>query len=350
MFKILFMTDAHVKGVNPKTRKDFFPDTIIGKCREIAQIAVDEQVDVIVDGGDLTDSGNCSPSVFSAALAPFVGLAKWEEHGHGPSIKVPIPFIEVMGNHSVFGNNPDSYVDTNFIVAETSGSMTILKQGEQLDFYGYEGIHVQIMGSPSTPFTDVLDNISEYMPVFTPGVDFPVNVVHGFLTDIAWGSKIPHTRIDDILQTEALITLTGHEHLGFGMIKRNGRYFINPGAVSRIRADFAEIARMPRVTILTLTKDADGNKLVDVKFIYLKCAKPGEDILSREAIEAELVRQQQEEMYAEKAVALVASTSFSLENIITEVAASVGLSDGARAKGLVYLEDAEKELARLGMI
>ena len=77
---------------------------------------------------------------------------------------------------------------------------------------------------------------------------------------------------------------------------------------------------------------------------------PGDQCLSREAIDAELVRQLQEEEYADKAVAIVSTGSFNLETIIQDVALDLGLSPEAKRLGLTYLEEAEKELSRLGMI
>ena len=48
------------------------------------------------------------------------------------------------------------------------------------------------------------------------------------------GSLIEHTKISEICnKINADIVLTGHEHVGFGVVRRNGKLFVNPGALTR---------------------------------------------------------------------------------------------------------------------
>lgn len=50
--KILFMTDTHIRGLNPKNRIDDFVQSLENKLYEIIDIIHEENIDYIIHGGD----------------------------------------------------------------------------------------------------------------------------------------------------------------------------------------------------------------------------------------------------------------------------------------------------------
>ena len=86
---------------------------------------------------------------------------------------------------------------------------------------------------------------------------------------------IRYTPVSDIKETEADITLAGHYHYGFGIIRIDDRYFANPGGLARITASSGDINRIPGVLIIEL------GKTVIIEELKLKSALPGDEVLSR---------------------------------------------------------------------
>ena len=79
------------------------------------------------------------------------------------------------------------------------------------------------------------------------------------------------------VKTSAQVIISGHEHTGFGIVKRErgGVLFINPGALCRLSAHVAEIERPVQVALLTVK---DGQATAEL--IPLKSARPAHEILS----------------------------------------------------------------------
>ena len=51
--KILFLTDTHIRGTNPKNRIDDFVQTLENKLCEIVNIINEENIDFVIHGGDI---------------------------------------------------------------------------------------------------------------------------------------------------------------------------------------------------------------------------------------------------------------------------------------------------------
>ena len=111
--------------------------------------------------------------------------------------------------------------------------------------------------------------------------EFLINVVHGMLLEKPFIKEIEHTVVTDILDTKADLTLSGHYHTGFGVIKLNGKTFLNPGSLTRCSNTTEEYKRMPQYALIEINEDFK----LDIKLIDVKCAKLGFEVLDREYIE-----------------------------------------------------------------
>lgn len=49
--RILYFTDTHIRGTNPKSRKDNFPDTLREKLEELVRVSQECKVDYVFFGG-----------------------------------------------------------------------------------------------------------------------------------------------------------------------------------------------------------------------------------------------------------------------------------------------------------
>lgn len=273
MKKFIFVGDPHLRGTNPRNRIGSYRDDLKAKVAEIFQLAVDHKVDAILTAGDTWDS----PEVTLGVMFDIAELMD----------QAPVDVYTTIGNHDVYGYNLETYWRTSLRLLEKLVSRFYVVRDDRLLFDD-----VQITFEPYSAQIDI--NQYGYSPQGAaanfPGVK--IHVAHGMLLD----HKPPFDRYTLVheVPTQADVILTGHEHTGFGIIKRrDGKVFCNPGALMRIKASHAEINRKPQVALVKVDKGQ-----VAIELIPLKCAKPGEDILDRSAIDAEEKRQYAMEQFS----------------------------------------------------
>ncbi len=106
--------------------------------------------------------------------------------------------------------------------------------------------------------------------------DYAIHMVHGMLLDRASFPGPFYTLVEQIWETEADFTLAGHNHLGFPDAERDGKRFLNPGALARLSNHPLEMRRPVQVIYIDL-----GGSRPTYEKIGLRSAPPGEDVLDR---------------------------------------------------------------------
>lgn len=263
--KILFFTDTHIRGNNPANRIDIFVDALEEKFIEIKDIIKNENIDFVLHGGDLFDRPDISVSVVNR----FVKILKEMEK----------PIYLISGNHDIYGHNPKTVERTVLSLLDTLGVVNII-DSEDTIILEKDGVRVQLTGQPYIFGIDGEDRLSYYRPKWiSEEVDFSIHMVHGLLLKKPFIKTIDHTLIDEIKDTEADVTLCGHYHSGFGLIRLDNKYFINPGSVARISNTVSELKRRPEIVIMDIDRE------LKIEMRELKSPKPGELVLDREKIE-----------------------------------------------------------------
>ncbi|MDO5713482.1 MAG: metallophosphoesterase [Tissierellia bacterium] len=264
--KFLYFTDSHIRGTAPKSRKDDFFQTVLNKTREIFRIAKERDVDYMLHGGDLFDR----PDISIAVVGEFAKVL----------MEMPCPLYIVSGNHDIYGHNPKTLSRTMLGFLSNLGFLELLNDKTTILSKGDTKVQITC-----APYQFDMDKDPENKPYIVKSVDescdFAIHICHGFLIDQPMHHGIPHTLISDIIDTKADITLSGHLHHGFKTQYINGKYFINPGAIVRISNSLREIKRRPKVLLLECNKGAD----IVIEEIYLKSAKPADEVLDRTEIE-----------------------------------------------------------------
>lgn len=262
--KILYFTDTHIRGTNPKNRLDNYYETLKIKFNEIKEIIDNEKIDYVLHGGDLFDRPDVSVSIVSEFANIF------------QSFNAPVYIIS--GNHDIFGHNPDTLNRTMLGLLCNIGVLNLVNNKKIIL---NKDVRVQLTGSPYIYSIDENNNTDNYIvKEVDSSCKYAIHMTHGFLIDKPFIKEVPHTLVEDIISTKADITLAGHYHYGFKTIFKDGKYFINPGALIRISNSMAEINRMPKVNIIELTNDT-----VEVLDYYLKTARSGSEIMDRSEIE-----------------------------------------------------------------
>jgi len=305
--KILYFTDTHIRGTNPKNRKDNFVDTVEKKLIEITDIIEKYDIDFVLHGGDLFDRPDISISIasrFSLILD-----------------KIKVPFYLVSGNHDVFGHNPDTISRTMLGLLDILGVIKIIKGNDKI-ILEKNNIKVQLTAQPYVYDIDSPENLDYYIVKdVESGVNYSIHVVHGMLLDKPFIKGIPYTLVDDIKETLADITLSGHYHGGFKTVKIDNKYFINPGSMVRISNSIKEIERIPKVVIIDLAQD------IQIKEIPLKSALPGEEVLDRSEIEKSLFKNERIMEFKQSIDAALDFEKMDINEVLIKVSNAEGVED-----------------------
>lgn len=311
--KILFFTDTHIRGTNPKNRTDNFTDTLGNKLTEIIKLTNDLDIDYVIHGGDLFDR----PDLSVAVVSKFAKILK----------KIDIPFYIVCGNHDIFGHNPKTIDRTMLGLLSSLDFIKIIKEDEKVILHKDE-IKVQLTGQPYVYDIDselkdkyILDGINEE-------VDYSIHVIHGMLLDRPFVKGIPYTLIDEIKHTKANITLSGHYHAGFKTQLIDGKYFINPGSLVRITNSLEEMSRTPKVIVMEIDDS------INIESVELKSAEEGKKVLDRDEIEKHIFKGEQLTQFKQIVESSINFEKMDMNDLLIEVSASEGISNEVKEEAL----------------
>lgn len=269
--KFLYVGDLHERSTPPRNRKDNWEDTYNSKIEEIRSIAKKYDVKAILHGGDFFSKHKYDTEFLTKVLNRW-GYKNYNEKllEEGVIIKGidEPPIISPIGNHDLLGSSLKSYNKTSLAFLENIGFITIANKERPLIFKEND-FSVAITGGH---YELDMDETKEPYLIHEKKGDYHIHIVHGMLTDHKWPEGVPHTTLDEVLHTKADLTIAGHDHKGFPIFEHEGKIFVNPGSPFRMGTD--EIKRKPKVMLIEITENG-----IDTKYIYLKSAKPGEEVL-----------------------------------------------------------------------
>lgn len=318
--RILYFTDTHIRGTNPKNRKDDFVKSLELKFEEIVHIVNSKDIDFVIHGGDLFDRPDISISVVSK----FTNIIK----------KINKPIYIVSGNHDIFGHNPSTIDRTMLGLLKSLDFLNIVDSKSSI-ILEKEGIRVQLTGLPYS--YDIDTNKEGYIVKnIAPDIDYSIHIVHGMLLNRPFVKGIPYTLVDDIIETKADITLSGHYHAGFNTIEKDGKFFINPGSLVRVTNSLKEIERTPKVVLIDL-----GDK-ISIEMLTLKSAKLGEEVLDRSEIEKSSFRGERIIEFKQTIDSAINFDKMDINDLLLEVTLAENLSDAVK-------EEALKRIAQIQM-
>lgn len=312
--RILFLTDSHIRGTAPKNRTDDFVQTLENKFNEIVDIINDEKIDYVIHGGDLFDR----PDVSIALVSKFAKILN--------SIKVPIYIIS--GNHDIFGHNPKTINRSMLGLISELNVLNIINKDQKIILEN-DGLKVQLTGQPYVYDMDNPDNKSAYLVKEVDGdCRFSIHIVHGMLLDKPFIKGVPYTLVDDIKDTLADITLSGHYHSGFGIAKLADKYFLNPGSIVRVSNSLREIKRKPKIVIIDL------NTNINISYRYLSSALDGEIVLDRQEIENSIFRRERMYEFQQTIDDSMNFKKMDINDVLLEVSSTDGIAQEVKTEAL----------------
>jgi len=261
--KFIYLSDLHLRAKRPLGRidEDYF-EAQFNKLGQIKEIAVKEDIKVIIIGGDIFDSNKGSLYLLYRTMEFF---RDWAKEG--------ITIYSLAGNHDMLGQNIDALNKTFLGIMFASGHILKLEE-EEFKEATINGIDYRLIPDPNYSLKTLSKKYSDLKRIIvshdmiTPNANFPFEV-------------LPISKI----KTSADLVLCSHYHIPF--VKKNkDTLFINPGSMMRIKHTTENVERQPQIAIINVTK----NK-IDYKLIKLK-AKKGTAVFDvaakKEIIEAEL--------------------------------------------------------------
>ncbi|HHW02789.1 MAG TPA: metallophosphoesterase [Thermoanaerobacterales bacterium] len=323
--RFLFFTDTHIKGTNPQNRKDNFLETVQKKIKEVLDIAVEEKVDIILHGGDIFDRPDVSPSL----VREFVVLLN----------KYSIPIYAVAGNHDIYGQNPITVNRTMLGLLDGMGIIKLIQPGKRI-FFEDGPRKIQLTGQHYYYGIDGENKRQNYMVEKNLDASFAIHMVHGMLLEKPFFEGMSYTLIEEITDTQADITLSGHYHAGFNTKIIDGKYFINPGSLVRINNSINELLRMPKIIII------DINEHISISEKYLNCALPGEEVLDRSKVEALAFREKKLAEFVQGIYSTGQYNTINITRIIEEISRQQNIRDDVVKEALYRIGAAQEALSQ----
>ncbi|MDF2879458.1 MAG: hypothetical protein K0R54_15 [Clostridiaceae bacterium] len=361
--RFLYFGDMHKRITTPENRKDNFQETMNLKTEEILAIGKKYKVSAYLEPGDFWDIPNPPLDYASSTIKQWFNvdvfdiLQKMTAHEKiekelairnlmgrvlkgeitdmsalcdelndlvteddlkdkvYEKLKDFIPMIGVAGNHELFGNNISTLPKTMTGFMEKLGLLKFATKENPVFFNTEDGLKIAITGTHYHLDIDSPEHIDDYVVEDKLG-DIHIHIVHGLLSDKSMGSKIRHTIIDQIKHTKADLTITGHDHIGFPITEVDGKYFVNPGGISRLTNDLKEMKRKPKILLIDITKE-HGLRL---KETYLKSAQDGNLVLDRQKIIAKKEKESKIEEFKKTVREAELKTATDITEIIRDIA------------------------------
>ncbi len=270
--KILFLTDTHYRADKPKARLDDIMETQFAELGDIITICRNNEVDLVLHGGDAFNVKNPPHSL-------VIHLLNWVKSLH-------LPIYGVLGNHDLTGGNLDSVKNTGLGVLFESGAF------DKLDLLEYadrklviKGVHHSFHFDGNYMFDEKYDGWTKII------------VSHNFIIPsetMPFGFLHPRD-----IKTNATLVLCGHYHQPWEY-KSPTTHWVNPGSVSRWKVN--ERTHTPQVILLTIE-----NGTIDLKYLPLPSAKDGSTLFDEDLLKLEKAQERNIEQFAKS----LETTSFS---------------------------------------
>jgi len=230
-----------VSDRSPASWRGDYPAEIWSNLEQIGRLAKTHDVTAVLDGGDYFH-------VKAATRNPHALVSRTAEIHKGYSC----PVYCVEGNHDIAYNNLESVPKQPLGVLYAAGVFQHLRETVFED----GGLRVRVVGVPYSPFRK-LEELRAIQK--KPGDDFLVAVVHQL------AGANPPASVEDffgepVFRYSDLVTPDGpdcwnfgHWHKDQGIVKLEGKTFVNQGALSRGSLIRENLERTPKGTLLEFT-------------------------------------------------------------------------------------------------
>ena len=318
MITLLWRTDAHLADVPPESRMDNWTQTILGKVRQIGDLARDLKADAVLDGGDFFH--NKSPSRNSHEL---VRQAASAHAGY------PCPVWATIGNHDVkYGSSEFLSESPLGVLYETGVFRRLYAPHEAVFERG--GVKVRVVG---IPYHGAHYDTNLLTTLVRGDEDWLVAVAH-CLASPQGGTLFES---EDVLKYADLANLApdawlfGHWHKDQGVQRIGSKVFINTGSMSRGSLRQDELKRIPSCVSLHFDKRLE----VQIHPLQVQAAEDVFDLDNRARVES---RENSMEALVDSIKATL--TQRREGSLLEDIRGLSGVPDIVRERSCFYVEKA----------
>ncbi|MCM1564899.1 MAG: metallophosphoesterase [Dehalobacter sp.] len=338
--KIVVTGDLHFRSENPRSRKDAFEDAMLSKLLEVFQLAQEHGAEAIIIPGDIFDTAN----VGLKAIAKLgYCLNTWIDEFN-------VQVLTISGNHDLPAGNKAALERTPYGLLSKLGFIHDLEEENfethfNINFGDMKDVYLTVSGCGFDFQTDTSEGVKQYSTDRYDEDTVGIHVVHSMLMATPPITGMRHAIIDEV-ETDADIIISGHYHDGFGVIRRkNGKLFINPGALCRLSASEAEMKRTIQVALLTVRSKTD----FEAELIPLQSARPADEVLDREAIVEKKEHENWLETFFESLQQDGEAKFLEVQEIVENMANLETLSPGVKDEALRRISEAREKLGRVAV-
>ncbi|MGE4274086.1 MAG: exonuclease SbcCD subunit D [Desulfitobacterium sp.] len=330
MKKFIICGDLHFRSEKPRNRKDNFEEAMVQKLKEVFGLAYELSADVIIPG-DIFDTANVSLKTI-AELGSIIS-----ESG--------VQVLAISGNHDLPAGNKAALARTPFGLLEKLGIVWNIED-ECFEIFNMGDLRIYVTGCGFDFQTDTPEGMKQFKSDDASDEDeLSIHVVHSMLLAASPSFPMRHTIIDQV-ETDADIIISGHYHEGFGIHRRkDGKLFINPGALCRLSASEAEMKRTVQVALLTIRSKTD----FDAELIPLQSARPAEEVLDREAIVDKKEHDNWLESFFESLSHEGEAKFMEVREIVDNIASRENVKPEVKDEALRRIGDAREKLGRVAV-
>ena len=318
---LIWRTDLHLSDQTPRSRKDDWTSTVLGKIAQIGDLARTMGAHAVLDGGDFFDIK--APARNSHAL---VRRAMAAHQGY------PCPVYANVGNHDcVYGDY--SYLPQQPLgVLFEAGTFKRLYDEHEL-VINQGGVTVRVVG---VPYHGVKYDLSRLAKITRGKEDYLVVAAHL----LASPTTSTMFESEDVIQYKELdqypaidVAMFGHWHKDQGITKTpGGKTVVNIGSLTRGSLSQDDQDRVPSVAVLRFTKEG-----LDISKVPLQYA-PASDVFDLETKETEELKSTMlEEFVGHLQQVLTPGNKVPLRDIVRDLP---DIPSPVREKAMGYIEAA----------
>lgn len=318
MIKLLWRTDVHLSERTPRSRNDNWREAIMGKLRQVGELASKIEADAVLDGGDFFDIK--APSRNSHSLIREVADLHQE---------YPCPVYANVGNHDcVYGDY--TYLPQQPLgVLFSTGVFRRLYDEHEVTFEK-NGAKVRVVGIPYHGTTYDMDRFKN---IKKGDEDYLVCIAH-VLASKKGGSMFENEDIIKYADLKGLdpdVWMFGHWHKDQGIKEiAKGKYVVNTGSLSRGALIQDDMDRKPCAVELQFEQSGINIVRHDLEIpdsVEVFDVRGRERAVMRESVMEDFVSNLKSSMAKDGG-----------ENTLEAVVAVADISDEVRERALHYLE------------
>lgn len=318
---LVWRTDVHLSDRTPRSRKDNWTDTIIGKLRQVGNIAREVQADAVLDGGDFFDIK--SPQRNSHSLV----RATAEVHR-----AYPCPVYANVGNHDCVYGDYAFLPQQPLGVLFATGVFRPCYNEHEVEFTDKAtGTSVRVVG---VPYHGTKYDLNRIANIKKGEEDYLVIMCH-MLASPTGGTMFEGEdiiRYSDLAGHSADVFCFGHWHKDQG-IQEVGyqQYVVNVGSLSRGSLSQDDMERKPACVVMQFDKEGIS---FDTRRLEVSPASEVFDVEAR-------IRQEERATAVDQFVDSIKATLSGTETTpLADVIRQMDVPDGVREAAILYLEQA----------